>query len=109
MSKTAFILSQSLDLSPKEVAALAVDAGLEMSAAYVSSIRSNAKRTNKNPSKLRKGGVVKVQAHSAYGKFGPNGKLADEAFIKAIADVGLVHARELLELAEERILAAIQT
>jgi hypothetical protein len=43
-SKTAFVLSQSADLSASEVVAAGKAAGIEMSPAYVHTIRSAAKR-----------------------------------------------------------------
>jgi len=43
-SKTAFVLSQSADLSASEIVAAGRAAGIEMSTAYVHAIRSSAKR-----------------------------------------------------------------
>jgi hypothetical protein len=80
-TKTAFVLSMP-SASAKEVVEAAKKRGMKLSAAYVNTIRSNARRKAKSPG----------------GRKGAGG--AESALRSAIAELGLARSRIVLDEVE---------
>jgi hypothetical protein len=102
-SKTAFVLSQSADLSASEVVAAGRAAGVEMSPGYVHSIRSSAKR---------KKGAKRKAGHPKGSKNGSGGagvaavgglEKAEAQLLAWIIEHGTIAVQRMVDDLNERI------
>jgi hypothetical protein len=102
-SKTAFVLSQSADLPASEVVAAAKAVGIEMSPAYVHTIRSSAKRKK---SAKRKAGRPKRSKNMSSGAVAATLgglKKAEAQLLEWILEHGTPAVQRMVDGVNERI------
>jgi len=92
VSKTQFVRDLPATMPAKEVTKRAKAAGLTISPGYVYEIRSSAKRKARGVTRTTAKGHAKTSAHTL-----------DATFRKAILDLGLTRAKELIAQVEKRL------